>query len=183
MRQLPPLRGLSILGILLPILLCGCARNSLGLFGERIDPTKVDEPADLPPTIMLQGQYPAPAALIDQSKTFLGYLQAAARAPQDPALATIFLKSGIALSDRMCLAWFEQLGQAQARAGVVTDDLASLGALSATILGLAKADSRIIGGVAATFLFGKQILNADVAHYIIAADLGTVKGAIVKKRS
>lgn len=177
--------GRSLFALLTAIILLipGCTRNSIGLFGERIDPIKVDEPADSPPTVMIQGPYPTQVPLIAASNTFLGYMREAAASPTSNANAAMFLKSGIALSDRLCLSWFEQLGQAQARSDVALDNLASLGALSATLLGLASVDSKIIGGVAAAFLFGKQVLNADVAHYILAADLGTVKGAIVTKRS
>lgn len=178
-----PGRPLFALLAAIILLIPGCTRNSIGLFGERIDPIKVDEPADSPPTVMIQGPYPTQVPLIAASNTFLGYMREAAAVPTSNANAAMFLKSGIALSDRLCLSWFEQLGQAQARSDVAIDNLASLGALSATLLGLASVDSKIIGGVAAAFLFGKQVLNADVAHYILAADLGTVKGAIVTKRS
>ena len=62
--------GRSLFALLTAIILLtpGCTRNSIGLFGERIDPIKVDEPADSPPTVMIQGPYPTQVPLKCQDR-------------------------------------------------------------------------------------------------------------------
>jgi len=176
-----------IAAAILAITLSGCS-NKIGLFGEQIDPDKVDETKPANPfaanTVHLdivQGDLSKVAP--SQNVTFAGYWQQAANTPSDATLAREFMVSGMAVSDRQCLAWFEQLGQAQAKAGATADDLSGLGQLSATLMGLANASSGSIGGVSAGFLFGKQVISADTNAFIVTPDIGTVKAQIVQLRA
>ncbi|TAL02114.1 MAG: hypothetical protein EPO08_07840 [Rhodospirillaceae bacterium] len=164
------------------ITLSGCADGKFGIFGERIDPVKIDETSNEPIVTALQGNIPTGGIPIAEKYTFVGYLKESAADPTNNNKAVALLKSGIVLSNRLCSLWFEQIGQAQARAGATSDDISSFGALTSTILGLANTDSKAIAAVSGTFLFGKQIISSDQANFIVAPDLGATKSAITGKR-
>jgi hypothetical protein len=123
-----------IAAAILAITLSGCS-NKIGLFGEQIDPDKVDETTSSNPlaanTIHLDiVQGDLSKVTPNQNVTFAGYWQQAANTLSETSLAREFMVSGMAVSDRQCLAWFEQLGQAQAKADATSDDLSGLGQLS-----------------------------------------------------
>ncbi len=176
------LHKLNRLVIVAGLLLCGCTDANSGLFGEQIDPSRVDESADSPGAIALQGGLSSKGIALPEAATFVGYYKASATKPADASLASAFLQSGITLSDRMCSVWFVRLGRAQARADNVTSDLASLGSLTSTLLGFGRVNPRIIGGIASAFLFGHQVLSSDQTAFIVAPDIGAVQSAIVTKQ-
>lgn len=168
--------------VLAAALLCGCSRSNFGLFGEQIDPARVDEAADSPGAIALQGSIPTSGITLPETATFASYYKLSATKPADAGLASAFLQSGITLSDRLCSVWFVRLGRAQARADNETSNLASLGALTSALLGFGSVNPRVIGGVASAFLFGHQVLSADQASFIVAPDIGAVQSSIVGKQ-
>jgi len=168
--------------VLIASTVSACGHTGMGLFGETIDPNRMDERATLAGAKPLQGEIPPDGIPLVPGGTFVDYYRSSQAKPTDAAAASAFIQAGITLSDRLCAAWFQQLGLAQARADTFSSDLASLGALTTTLMGFGRVNSRTIGAISAVFLFGHQVISADQANFIVAPDIGAVESAIVSKR-
>lgn len=161
--------------------------NKIGLFGEQIDPDKVDEttpsnplaPNSIHPDIV-EGDLSKVTP--SQNVTFAGYWQQAANQPGDATLAGIHgLGDGGIRPSTPGLVPAAGPGAGQGRRHGGRFERA--GQLSVTLMGLAGASSGSIGGLSAGFLFGKQMISADTNAFIVTPDIGTVKSQIVQLRA
>ena len=93
-----------------------------------------------------------------------------------------YLSAGITLSDALCSEWFRLLGRAQATVNADRDLLSNVGALSATVLGLANANSAVTGGIAGGFGFLENTMSSEMANFIVAPDVSQVQQNIMLQR-
>lgn len=94
-----------------------------------------------------------------------------------------FLLRGIALSDRLCANWFQELSQNQAKLDFFRSGISDVGSLAAAIMGLTRTASPAIGGVAAVTGFGQSLVSDYEANFIVAPDVGTVQQLVETLRA
>jgi hypothetical protein len=122
---------------------------------------------------------------ISEKAFFPTWLAAAKAQKQDDASSTAqsMLLRGIALSDRLCSAWFQKLAEAQAKMAFERDAVSSVGGLAASIMGLSGTGAPAVAGVAAATGFGQQLIDSASANFIVAPDIGLIQDLVTQLRA
>jgi hypothetical protein len=139
---------------------------------------------DKAPTTHSENQLGSPVvAKFPKSATFYNRRNVSASNPNDEKSAKLYLDAGITLSDRICTLWFKKLGEAQATYSANRDIVSNIGALSATVMGLASAPSLAVGGTAAGFGFLENTMDSEVANFIVAPSIAKVEKVVLLNRA
>lgn len=181
------MRRLSIFRIAMSCAICvfilaGCADGKR--LSEFVSRVQMDSDEGSKATRRLRGNFSEtePELKIAHEATFLGAMQSAAIDPHDSALAKTYLKSGLALSDRLCSDHFRRLVRVQVRMDADRDLFSNVGTLSAVILGLSDVSSQVVGGVAGGFGFVEDTYTSEMANFLVSADISAVQELINLKR-
>ena len=133
----------------------------------------------------LDDGFDAPKKRTMEDATFAGAWRLAAKDANEgkatPA-ARIMLARGIAVSDRLCAAWFRKLSEAQANASLSTDLAANTGALAGAIMGFTNTAAPVIGAAAAATGFIQNEINSFQTNIIVAPDVGLIQELVNLRR-
>jgi len=118
-----------------------------------------------------------------QPSTYGATLIASQAHVASPEAAKAYLESGIALSNLVCRDWFTRLDVAGTALNQTADTVSTLGSLTGAFMGVAGVASSAMGVTATSFGFTKSAIDNVDRNYIVAADLGAVRDAVVKYRA